>query len=185
MTLDEFLTLPEEKPYREFLRGKVTAKVAPDAVHGWAVILLNHDVLETVLQTGAPLQPMTEVRHKDSDQDWTYLPDVNVTRRDRLPDNWLERRRGPLEVTPDFVIEVLSPDDTPQDVLQRIENYMNAGLRLLWFLDPETESVTVCEPGKTPRVYRAPQALDAGPVFPAFRLDLAAFFDRLYGRTAS
>jgi Uma2 family endonuclease len=127
---------------------------------------------------------LTEVRHEDRAQDWVYLPDVSVTRRDRLPPDWLKRRQGPLQVTPDFAIEVLSPDDEPADTRKRAEQYLAAGLRLLWVIDADKESVTVHEPGRPARVHRAPDVLDAGPVFPEFNLDIGAFFDRLYRRKA-
>jgi Uma2 family endonuclease len=182
LTRDEFLALPETKPYREFLAGEVIEKVAPDAAHGKIVIRLGQQIENSVEEQDAPLEVLTEVRHEDRAQDWIYLPDVSVTRRDRLPANWLERRQGPPRVTPDFAIEVLSPDDERDDVSTRIEQYMNAGLRLLWILDPETETVAVHEPGKAGRLYRAPDVLDAGPVFPQFRLDIGAFFDRIYRR---
>ena len=190
ISLDDFLALPEKKPYREYLAGEVIERVAPDAVHGRAVFFLSGDIDVALQESGAPLEGMTEVRHEDRVQDWTYLPDINVTSRDRLPENWLQRGQGPLQVTPDFAIEVLSPDDSAHDILQRIELqrielYMTAGLRLLWILDADAESITAHEPGKPWKVYRAPQTMDASPVFPEFKLDLGAFFDRLYGRGPS
>jgi Uma2 family endonuclease len=182
LTLDEFLALPEKKPYREFFAGEVIEKVAPDPAHGTIVSGLNQDIRNTVDREAAALEVMTEVRHEDRAQDWVYLPDVSVTRRDRLPADWLKRRRGPLQVTPDFAIEVLSPDDEPADVRKRVDQYMKAGLRLLWILDADSESIAVYEPGKASRTHRSPDVLDAGPVFPEFKLDIGAFFDRLYRR---
>ncbi len=51
---------------------------------------------------------VTELRHVQDDEQRIYLPDVSVTLKGRLPKG---QQRGPVEVSPDFAVEVLSPDD--------------------------------------------------------------------------
>jgi Uma2 family endonuclease len=121
----------------------------------------------------------TELRHLDRDAEWVFLPDISVTLAGRLTvppadDDSI------VEVPPDFVIEVLSPDDRPGRVGQRIAYYMRAGVRLLWVVDPAAEEVTVCEPGAAPRIVASPAVLSAEPVLPGFEVDLARLFGVLH-----
>ncbi|HXU24926.1 MAG TPA: Uma2 family endonuclease, partial [Tepidiformaceae bacterium] len=81
---------------------------------------------------------------------------------------------------PDLAIEVLSPDDQPGRVSQKIAHYMASGVRLLWVIDPEDERITVWEPGKIPRDLAAPAVLSAAPVLAGFELDLAGLFAHLH-----
>lgn len=182
MTLDEFLALPEEKPYREFLKGEVYDKVAPDAIHASAVVEIVGDLRDHVRGGALPFKVLSEGRHANRAEDWTYLPDVNVTHLDRLPADWWRRHQGPILVTPDFAIEVLSPDDSATYQLQRVELYLNSGVRLLWLIDPAAETVSVYKPGQPVHVHRAPGVIDAAPVLTEFRLDLGDYFDRVYER---
>jgi Uma2 family endonuclease len=172
LTLDEFLALPEEKPYREYLRGQVTEKPMPTDLHGSAVVRLIM-VFGGHLDTSNEWTVRTEVRHADRSQDWVFLPDVEI--RLKAP----PQARGAVEGAPPFAIEVLSPDDRPGAWLERVELYMSSGTRLLWIVDPEEEWIRVYRPGEPGRTYRVGETLDARPVLTDFTLDLAAFFARV------
>ncbi len=51
------------------------------------------------------------------------------------------------EVPPLLAVEVLSPSDKAMRVLHKITDYLNAGARLVWVIDPETRQVVVYQPG--------------------------------------
>jgi Uma2 family endonuclease len=63
--------------------------------------------------------------------------------RDRLPD---PTSRGFVDLAPDLVVEVLSPDDRPGETLAKVGDWLQAGTRLVWVIDPER---------RTARIYRA------------------------------
>ncbi len=48
---------------------------------------------------------------------------------------------GFIDVAPDLVVEVMSPDDRWSDVTKKLEEYFSIGVRLVWVVDPESESV--------------------------------------------
>ncbi len=77
-------------------------------------------------------------------------------------------------------MEVLSPDNPAGRVLERADFSMRSGVRLLWVVDPDTETVTVYRPRPPQELHRAPQLLDASPVPRDFRLDLASLFAVLH-----
>jgi Uma2 family endonuclease len=179
LTLEEFLCLPETEPPSEYIDGEVIQKVAPNWFHS----ILTSRLIEALgpyLRTSGEGVVTNELRHADRSERRVYLPDINVTLMANLPASREERRTGPIERRPDFAIEVLSPGDNPGRVLERADFYMRTGVSLLWFVDPDTETVTVYRPGDAPRTERAPAVIDAKPVLAAFQLPLAELFAVLH-----
>ncbi len=86
---------------------------------------------------------------------------------------------GAVERAPDFAIDVLSPDDRAARVLDRVQFYLRAGVRLVWVVDPEGRTVFVYRPGAAPEEHRAPDLLDGRPVLSDFALPLTDLFSVL------
>ncbi len=87
-------------------------------------------------------------------------------------------------MTPDFAIEVLSPDDRAGRVLDRITFYLQTGVRIIWIVDPDDETVTVYRQDQQPRTLLPPALVDARPVLQEFVLDLDDLFGRLHAEMA-
>ena len=121
----------------------------------------------------------TEVRHLAAAEERVYLPEVHVTLRSRLPSDPEAFRRGPIAVPPDLAIEVLSPDDRPMRVLDRVDFYLRSGTRLIWIVDPDTRSVRVYGSEVGSSVHRPPGRLSATPVLAGFEVDLEELFASL------
>ncbi len=174
MTLEEFLALPEEKPYLEFVNGEVQAKPMPNINHGLTVAQLVV-LLGTYLREHPEGRVVTEVRHAtlSAVDQRVFLPDINVIPAADLPGM---PRNGPVHTHPAFAIEVLSPEDRPGRVAERVQFYMRNGTRLLWVVDPEDGSIAVFRHGTDSHTYAAGDVIDASPVLSAFTLDIAALF---------
>lgn len=176
-SLAEFLALPETKPYLELMDGEVIEKPMPNRKHGTIVGFLMQ-ALRNYLDGTREARVETEVRHLEDDEEWVFLPDVSVTLRSRIGPP--AETDDPVEVVPDVAIEVLSPDDRPGRLQRRIAHYMRSGVRILWVIDPDSETVTVWEPGALPRDYAAPAKLNAAPVLKDFELDIEELFAVLH-----
>ena len=172
--MDEFLALPEVKPYREYLRGEVREKAMPNRAHGILTSALIGE-LRNYLRRSGEGRVENEVRHGDRDQEWVYLPDINVT----LNERYRRAGRGPVQETPDFAIEVLSPDDRLGDTMERVELYMASGTRLLWVVDPDRRTITAYRPDQPVRTYHTGDTADGRPVLEEFALDVTALFAEL------
>ena len=107
-------------------------------------------------------------------RDVVRAADVAFVRADRLPPP--PERRGFLRLAPDLVVEVISPSDRMSEVLDKVGMWLEAGVRLLWLVDPRVRTVTVYEPGRAPRVVGVGNELVGEPVLPGFRLALADLF---------
>jgi Uma2 family endonuclease len=93
---------------------------------------------------------------------------------DRLPPEGIGR--GFLELAPDLAAEVLSLSDSALEMNAKIEEYLWAGVRLVWVLDPEIRAVTVHDADGTVRHLREGDVLDGGSVAPAFHCPVAVLF---------
>ncbi len=175
VTLDEFLAMPGTEPPSELIDGEVVPRVAPSWNHSDLAGYLYARLLDHLRRTGQG-RVGTEVRHVSRSARRSYLPDVHVALRRRLPTEMDAFRRGAIEIAPDFAIEVLSPDDRPMRVLGRLDFYRAAGVRLVWVVDPGTRTVRFDGSDGMAGVYRAPGSITAERVLPGFSVDLEDLF---------
>jgi Uma2 family endonuclease len=110
------------------------------------------------------------------DPDVVLGPDVSVVRSDRFPEE------GPgdrfMDLVPDLVVEVISPSERPGQITTKLFTYLNAGVQIVWLVDPPNRSVTVHTAGQTPRTLTTDDEIDGGEVLPGFSVPVAAFFER-------
>ena len=82
------------------------------------------------------------------------------------------------EVAPLLAVEVLSPSDRMGKVTQKVREYLQAGTRIVWVVDPEADSVQIYRPGELPAVAWMADELSGYDVLPGFTCkvaDLLAF----------
>ncbi len=97
-------------------------------------------------------------------------PDGGFIKAGRLPGNRFPK--GFLKIAPDMVFESISPNELAGYTMQKIEDYLSAGVRLVWVLYPETRIATVYRLDGTSSVVPAGGALDGEDVIPGFRCEL-------------
>lgn len=104
-------------------------------------------------------------------------PDAAWVRRDRwdaLSPN--DRQRFP-PLCPDFVIELRSPSDSPEELRAKMQEYLAAGLVLGWLIDPIACQVEIYRPQQPVEVVTfdrtSPPTVSGDPLLPGFQLDLA------------
>ncbi|MBM3942669.1 MAG: Uma2 family endonuclease [SAR202 cluster bacterium] len=106
--------------------------------------------------------------------DTVRAPDAAFVAAGRLPDG--ELPTGFLELSPDLVVDVVSPNDRPKDVEEKVEDWLRAGTRLVWVIDPETRSATVYRSLDEVEQISEQEQLDGGEVAPGFSCTLAELF---------
>jgi Uma2 family endonuclease len=82
-----------------------------------------------------------------------------------------------IAAVPTVAVEILSPSDTVEHVQTKIDTYRDAGVPLVWVLDPHFRTVTVYRPTGEPVMLNASQELDGGTDLPGFRVPVARLFD--------
>lgn len=105
-------------------------------------------------------------------------PDVAYISWGRIPGG-----RFPTEAiggfAPDLAVEVLSISNTKAEMARKRREYFDAGVRLVWEVDPRTRTVDVYESPEHPTRLDASQSLDGGDVLPGFALPLGELFGEL------
>jgi Uma2 family endonuclease len=102
-------------------------------------------------------------------------PDVSFIHRSRMQPEYLQ---GHIPVPPDLAVEVVSPNDLFYDVRQKVGEYLRAGVRLVWVVNPVKEEVDVYRANGTSVLARAGDCLEGEDVIPGFRCPLADIFQR-------
>ena len=103
-------------------------------------------------------------------------PDVSFVRFGRFPDE--QPPTGHAVLAPDLAAEVVSPNDLYEEVDRKIEEYVDAGVRLIWVISPENHTVRVYRADGSSLSLREDDELDGEDVLPGFRCPVRDLFPR-------
>ncbi len=179
MTAEEFLTIPEDGISRELIRGEVRELGMTLRNHRHGEVVANVSFLLKLWRREQP-EPRGRVSGGDAgfrlgrDPDVLVGPDVAyasselVARTQRIPTFY----DGP----PLLAVEILSPSDKHEAIVEKIRLYLDAGV-IVWEIDPDFRGVSVHRPGSEPETLNASRELSADPYLPGFRVAVAAIFE--------
>jgi Uma2 family endonuclease len=125
----------------ELVRGELIRMTPTGFKHGLIVINLS-SLLDNFVKSHN-LGKITGAEtgfHIQRAPDTVRAPDVAFIRMDRLPE---EPPQGYFDGPPDLAVEVLSPNDRASEVQAKIRDWLDAGCRAVWIVDPETKSITI------------------------------------------
>lgn len=105
------------------------------------------------------------------------LPDVCFVSWERFPNRRLPADRVP-DLVPDLAVEVISEGNTEAEMEGKLDEYFAAGVRLVWYLYPESRTVRVHTSRADVRVLTEEETLEGDPVLPGFRLLIRDWFER-------
>ena len=108
------------------------------------------------------------------DPDKVRIPDVSFTSRQRLPDRGADDGHG--KIAPDLVVEVISPNDRAVDVSIKVQDFLAAGVRLVWVVNPYSRDVQVYRANRPWSFLQASDTLDGEDVLPGFQCQIEALF---------
>jgi Uma2 family endonuclease len=77
---------------------------------------------------------------------------------------------------PVLAVEILSPNDTQEEIDEKIDGYLSAGVALVWVINPHRRTVEICRPGAEPELVNVRQELSGEPHLPGFRVPVAQLF---------
>jgi Uma2 family endonuclease len=101
-------------------------------------------------------------------------PDVSFIRAERL--SAADRPQGHCPIAPDLVVEVISPRDRYSRIEAKVDEYLQAGTRLVWVVDPPTRTARVHRADGSVTDVREDGDLDGEDVLPGFRCCVAEIF---------
>jgi Uma2 family endonuclease len=106
-------------------------------------------------------------------------PDISYVSYDRWPRNKPVTDDEAWDVVPDLAVEVVSPSDKADALLEKVEDYFLAGALQVWVVYPRRRVVHMYESFTQIKVTAEGQELDDGTILPGFRVPLATLFEEL------
>lgn len=109
------------------------------------------------------------------DPDTVRAPDAAFVSLERFTNT---PRRGPyFEGAPDLAVEVKSPGNSDTELAAKLHDYLAAGARAVWIVDPARQEITIHGPGRAPETLSRNDTLDGGSILPGFRLPVREIFE--------
>ena len=172
-TIEDLLRCPQDGRKYELVNGEIL--VSPAGVRHAEIATRIAYIIATFLERS----PLGKIY---GDNLGLYLPngnlrspDVTFVRSDKLPGGKSPDTFG--EFIPDLAVEVLSPNDSLKEVGQKIGEFLECGVPLVWLVDPAHETVTVYRSLSDAEQYSAQDVITAEPALPGFSCPVSQFFE--------
>jgi Uma2 family endonuclease len=167
ITDQDLLRLPKDGRKYELVDGEICVSPA-GARHGAISLRLGAALLAFVREKclGEVFDSSTGYRLPGGN---VRSPDASFVSSKHLP----KVPEGFLELAPDLAVEVLSPEDNPRQVLDKVGEYLAAGVRLVWVIDPRTSRAVSYRSLIDVHQIGPDGSLDGGELLPAFHYPLS------------
>lgn len=179
MTTEQLLALPDDGVERWLIRGQLRegSMTVRNRWHSRILIRLAYFLEAWLLQQPRPRGQILGGeagcrlrRSPDSTVgiDLVYISAETATQQSdqtRLID-------GP----PILAVEILSPSDVQEDIDDKVDTYLSAGVKVVWVVDSHDRTVLVYRPGTEPVLFNARQELAGDPELPGFRVAVSEIF---------
>jgi Uma2 family endonuclease len=184
-TISQFMTLYEQQPF-EIIDGQRVD--LPPTVFGHSNIAVNlllalnlHTLpaklgkafMETTIIATDPDNP--EIVRGSRVPDVMYISTERLHRYKAAHRDWETK---PLVLVPDLAVEIVWPNARYSDIIKRVNDYLEEGVKLVWVVDAEEMTVTVCVALSGSRqVLHRNALLTGGKVIEGFEMPIAAIFE--------
>jgi Uma2 family endonuclease len=173
-TAEDLLSLPSDARY-ELIRGElIDMPPPPGGEHGSRTMSLTAFVSVYVISHGLGECFAAETGFKiAADPDTVMAPDWAFVSNGRIP---TPTPKGYWPVAPDIVLETRSPSDSRREIALKIEQWLRAGVKVVWDLDPAAKLLAVHRLGSTTEMLGPEDTLRCEDVLPGFEIPLAVVF---------
>jgi Uma2 family endonuclease len=137
ITLDQFSQLPnlEESPAWELLNGQVLQKPMPTLHHS----RLQKRLVTAIDNANSPYEAFPELRCILSQN--SVVPDISIIHQTRIPTH-----NEPIQGAPNWIIEILSPDQSTTKLIAKIQACLAEGTQLGWLIDSQEAAIMIFLP---------------------------------------
>lgn len=171
MTAEQLQALRIPDKRTELVKGRLVVREPAGYRHGEVAASLTRILGTFVYARGLGSVVAAETGFKlFTDPDTVRAPDVGFIHRDRVPS---PPPAGYAALAPDLAVEVLSPDDRAGEVLAKVADWLSAGCRVVWVVDPVHRTARVYRADGSESLLAEDDALDGEDVLPGFSCRLA------------
>ncbi|XZN91715.1 MAG: Uma2 family endonuclease [Microcoleus sp.] len=175
LTLNEFLVKPETKPASEYIEGQIIQKPMPQGEHS----AIQGEMVTTANATLKPnkiARAFPELRCTFGGR--SIVPDVSVFVWERIPRQENGGVANRFELAPDWIIEILSPDQSQTKLIKKILHCLKHATEMGWLIDPKEQTVFVFRAQHPPVAFDEPEQLI---LVPEFARELTLSVGELFG----
>ena len=145
ITLEQFLALPETKPASEYIAGNIVQKPMPQGKHSLLQLELI-SVINSILRKASIAIAFPELRCTFGGR--SIVPDVVVLKNENIPKDDNGEIANVVTTAPDWVIEILSPDQSTTKVIKNILHCLDNGTEIGWLIDPAEKTIFIYQQDK-------------------------------------
>ncbi len=176
LTLNDFLALPETKPAQEYFNGDITTKPMPQGQHSMIQTYLSETINQVARKQKIALA-LTELRCTFGDR--SLVPDIAVFEWHRIPRDEKGKIANRINTCPDWIIEILSPEQSANQVIKKIIFTIEEGAKLGWLIAPQDESVMIFQPNQFPQIKSGEDNLTVLEIINDWHLSVKEIFEWL------
>ena len=147
LSLEEFLTLPETKPASEYIDGQIYQKPMPQGKHSKLQIGFASQINQKG-EAACLAYAFTELRCTFAER--SMVPDIAVFEWERIPVDDDGEIMNRIMITPDWIIETLSPDQSSLEIIDKISFAIKNGTKLGWLISLKEKKVLVFQGDRLP-----------------------------------
>ncbi|BBC24365.1 Uma2 family endonuclease [Pseudanabaena sp. ABRG5-3] len=176
ISLEEFLALPETKPASEYIDGRIYQKPMPQFQHS----TFQAEIVTSINQIGKPHKTafaFPELRCNFGGI--SLVPDISVLRGQNIPFLPNGRVSNKVPLAPDWVIEILSPAQSPLLVMNKIGLAITNGSQLGWLISPQQELIVVYVGDQIPETKKGKDLLPVLDVLGDWQISVDDVFNLL------
>ena len=175
VTADELFLMPKDGSRYELVRGELRKMSPAGSEHGAIIVNLTVLVAQHVKANNLGVCFGAETGFRlGSNPDTVRAPDLAFVSRERIPESGVPKKFW--QGAPDLAVEVLSPGDTVYEVDEKVEEWLAAGTKAVWVVNPKRRSVSVYRSMTDVRRLLEGDELEGGDVVPGFRCGVAELF---------
>lgn len=174
-TANELFEMPHDGFRYELVKGELR-KMSPSGwEHGKVVVNITLLLGGYVKSNNLGVCGGAETGFKiASDPDTVRAPDLAYVTPERVPEGDASKKF--FVGAPDLAVEVVSPGDTRREVDEKVGDWLDAGTRAVWIINPKKRSVSVYHSLKDVTHLSEADELDGGEVVPGFRCKVLEIF---------
>jgi Uma2 family endonuclease len=175
LTADDLLSQPHDGYRYELVKGELIREPPAGNIHGKRTMRLGWRMARHVEANvlGVVFAAETGFRLA-TNPDTVRAPDVAFVTKTRIGE--VGEFEGFWPGAPDLAVEVISPGDSYTEVEEKVEEYLNAGVRAVWVVNPRRRTITVYRTLTDMTILTENDTLEGGDIIPGFSCRVAEVF---------
>jgi Uma2 family endonuclease len=171
-TIDDLLQCPKDGRKYELVDGSIV--VSPAGFYHAVIVGRIVHILATFLEENPIGQVCGDNLGINFPNGNLRSPDVTFVRNDKVPTG--KAAEAFANFIPDLAVEVLSPHDSLKEVGEKIGEFLDCGVPLVWVVDPARETVTVYRSLSQTEQLHSKDIITAEGILPGFSSSVSRFF---------